>query len=133
MNFDKTEIGNPALGDLGSTFEGQGGATFLEAVIRTGITIVFSIGFLFFIFMLLTGGIDWIRAGADKSQLEAARGKLSNALVGLVVLVAGFALIRLIEAVFTIDILNITIPTLLSTGGQPAAGGGGAGGALITP
>ena len=54
--------------------------------------LISAIGGLFFIFAfcltflyLLTGGLSWLTSGGDKSKLETARDKITNALVGLVI------------------------------------------------
>jgi len=41
------------------------------------------------------GGISWISAGGDKAKLTHARDQLSNAFIGLVVVVAGWAVLAL--------------------------------------
>ncbi len=50
--------------------------------------------FWFFINFTL-GGISWITAGGDKTKLTQARDKLTNAFVGLVIVVAGWAVLAL--------------------------------------
>jgi hypothetical protein len=44
--------------------------------------------------------------------LEGARGTITSALIGLVILFAAFAIIKLIQTFFGISILNFTLPTL---------------------
>lgn len=97
-----------------SSFMGKGGVGFLQAILRTAITVIFAVGFLYFFFILLTGGIDWIRSGSDKAQLEAARGKLSSAFIGLLLLIAAYGIVKLLEAIFGISILNFIVPSLRS-------------------
>lgn len=123
MDLNNNSITNPAIGDLGTTFTGEGsGVAFVSSLISTMVTIILIVGALYFIFQLMTGGVDWIRAGSDKTALEASRGKIVSAVLGLVVLLSAWAIFSLVEAVFGIDILNLTVPTLTGTGG---GGGGG--------
>ena len=70
--------------NLGSLVSGAIGITLLLA------------GVLLFAY-LAWGGIQWITAGGDKAQVEAARGRITNALTGLVIVAAAWALIGLIE------------------------------------
>ena len=63
--------------------------------------------------MMLIGGIQWISSGGDEQGLEAARGKISNALIGMVILFATFAIISLIQTFFGIQILTIDIGPLV--------------------
>lgn len=104
-------IRNPAIGDLGTTY-GQDGAGFVSRLISTGVTIIFIVGSLYFVFMLLTGGVDWIRSGSDKAQLEAARAKISSAGVGLLVLFAAWAVFGLVQSIFGVSLLSFNIPTI---------------------
>lgn len=41
---------------------------------------------------LLQGGLQWISSGGDKAQLEAAQQRITNALIGLVILFASWAI-----------------------------------------
>jgi hypothetical protein len=101
-------ISNPALGSLGN----ESGTSFLQKFIPAAVTVVFVIGILIFFFMLIFGAIRWISSGGDKTALEGARGTITSALIGLVILFAAFAIIKLIQTFFGISILNLTLPTL---------------------
>ena len=60
---------------------------------------------------LVWGGFEWITSGGDKAGMEAARNRITAALVGLVIVAAAWAITKLIETFFGITILgNITIP-----------------------
>jgi hypothetical protein len=104
-------VNNPVLGTLGN----QTGVSFFQKFIPMAITLAFIIGALIFFFMLVIGAIAWISSGGDKQALEGARGKITNALIGIVILFAVFAVIRLIQNFFGISILNLTIPTITGT------------------
>lgn len=102
-------IGNPALGNLNS----NSGVVFFQKLIPSLIGFAFVAGTLIFFFMLLIGAIQWITSGGDKGNLEAARGRISSALVGIIVLFAVFAIIKLIEGFFAIHILTLDIGPLI--------------------
>ena len=72
----------------------------------------FVIGTVIFVFTFITGAIQWITSGGDKTALEGARGRISNALIGLVILFASYAIIKLIEAFFGVNILELDIGAL---------------------
>jgi len=55
-----------------------------------------------FIFLIL-GGLQWITSGGDKGQLEAARNKITNAIVGLIVVAAAFAIMVLVQTFLGLD------------------------------
>jgi hypothetical protein len=103
------QISNPAVGTLGV----NKGLDFLGSAIPAVITIAMVVGVLVFVFILIMGAIQWISSGGDKQGLEAARGKITNAFVGLVILFAVFAIIKLIEIFFGIHVLSLTIPNLI--------------------
>lgn len=104
------KISNPALGPVLQGFSGSGFfAAFLPRLV--GLTLV--IGVLLFFFVFAIGAIQWITSGGDKQALEGARGRISNGLIGLVILFAAFAVIRFIEFFFKINILTIDIGGLM--------------------
>lgn len=104
------QIGNPALGpSLQGFLQSEGGSQFFATLLPNAITLCFVVASVIFLFMIITGAIQWIASGGDKQALEAARGKLSNAIIGIVILFATFAVIKLIEGFFDIKILTIDI------------------------
>lgn len=48
-------------------------------------------------FQLLMAGFSWISSGGDKQALEAARGKLTWALIGILIVAVSWGLIVLME------------------------------------
>jgi hypothetical protein len=103
-------ITNPVIGSLGTP--GDSGGIFLSKGIPAAVGLAFVIGALVFFFMLVLGAIQWISSGGDKQALEGARGRITSALVGLVLLFAALAIIKFIEAFFNINILTLDIGPL---------------------
>lgn len=101
---------------LSTNLQSLSGTQFLGRVIGLLITLGFIVGTVAFLFMLLTGGLAIITSQGDKAKVEQARQQLSTAVIGLVILFAAFAVLNLIEILFNIDLLQITIPTLESIG-----------------
>lgn len=107
------EIGNPVLGPALQGFaKSEGGGAFFTTIIANIITFMFVAGSLIFFFMLATGAIQWITSGGDKQALEGARGKITNAVIGIVLLFASYAIIGLIGNFFGVDILTLDIGPL---------------------
>lgn len=108
--------------DLGGTIGGEGLGPFAkipltgESALR-GVTSAVSavIGFMtiaaaiWFIFQFLTGGFFWISSGGDKQKLHEARERITNAFIGLIIVIAGWAVLALAGQFFGYDIL-ITKP-----------------------
>jgi len=107
------QIKNPALGDTLNGFLQQGGSAFFSTLIPNIIGLCYVIGALIFFFILITGAIQWISSGGDKQALEGARGKITNAFVGLIILFSAFAVISLIETFFHINIMTLDIGPLV--------------------
>lgn len=100
---------NPVLGDLGN----QTGSEFLSKFISGLIQLVFVVGSVIFFFMLVMGAIQWISSGGDKQALEGAKGKITNAIIGIVILLAIFAITKIIETFFGISILTLDLAPLV--------------------
>ncbi len=106
------QIVNPVLpGTLGSGGVSAGPpavGAIISGVIGMLIIVAFVLAFLY----LLLGGFDWITAGGDKAKLQGAREKITNALVGLIVTAAVWAVMMLISDFLGLEFPNFTIPTV---------------------
>ncbi len=102
-------ITNPALGPSLKGLEGVG---FFQKFIPNLIGLSFIIGALIFFAILIICAIQWISSGGDKAAIESARGKLTNAFIGLILLFAAFAIIKFIENFFGVSILTLDIGAL---------------------
>lgn len=81
-------------------------------MVSGAISLVLILVSLVFFFILVLGGLSWITSGGDEKKVAAARAKITNALIGLVIVFAAWAIMKLIGAVFGIDILGtLTIPS----------------------
>ncbi|MEK7611074.1 MAG: hypothetical protein AAB486_01710 [Patescibacteria group bacterium] len=67
-------------------------------------------GLAAFIFLLL-GGFQYVTSGGEKAQAEAARDKITYAIIGMVIIAAAYAGARVIETIFGVSIVSgITWP-----------------------
>ncbi|HEX8923405.1 MAG TPA: hypothetical protein VF828_01585 [Patescibacteria group bacterium] len=80
-------------------------------IISGAVSLVMLVVALVFFFILILGGLRWVTSEGDQKNVEAARNQITNALIGLAIVFAAWAIIKLIGAIFNIDILNFTIPT----------------------
>ena len=104
-----TEVGNPALPQNLTSLTGT---SFMSKIVSTGTSLLLFFGVIIFSFIFILGAIKWLSSSGDKVKLESAQKQISSGLVGLVILLSSFVIIKLIETVFGIDLLNITLPTL---------------------
>lgn len=91
---------NPASGGTGFAF-------YIAQLWRT-IVILGGVAFLLY---FIWGSLEWLMSGGDKQKLESARGKITNGLIGLILLVASYAIAIFLGEVLNIDLLNIIWPT----------------------
>lgn len=62
---------------------------------------------IWFMFQVITAGYGWLSAGGDKTKTEAAWHKITNSLIGLVIVVSAWILIGIIGKIVGLDdILN---------------------------
>ncbi|MFO0703881.1 MAG: pilin [Patescibacteria group bacterium] len=72
--------------------------TFSE-LIGNVIRLIFFIAGLFALIFLLLGGFEWLQSGGEEKKIEAARGKITNSVIGLVVMIAVLSLVIFLEQV----------------------------------
>lgn len=88
------------------------GQLTLPNLISALIRLTLVVAAIVFFFILVIGGIQWIASGGDKAQTEAARNRITAALVGLVIVFAAWAIVALIKTFFNVDIFSLAIPTV---------------------
>jgi hypothetical protein len=104
------QIRNPVLpAGMGGVAGDDGGVALAVTMGNLYQTVVVVGGLALFLYMAW-GGINWILASGDKGKIEDAKNKLTNAVIGMGILVAVIAIVNLLTAVFGFDILNPTIP-----------------------
>ncbi len=55
---------------------------------------------------LIYGGVQWLNSGGSKEKIEEARGRITNALVGLAIVASAWAIYRLVDYFFGIGIVG---------------------------
>ena len=86
----------------------------IGGIVSAIVTLIMILAALIFFFMLVWGGVSYITAGGDKAQTEAARGRITGALIGLVIVFAAWAIVNLVSIFFGIDLLQLNIPNAQS-------------------
>ena len=80
-------------------------------LLSAGIQVAMIVAAILTFVFLVWGGIQWILSGGDKTQTQAARDRITMALVGLGIVAAAWALMKVIGYFFGVDVFNFTIPT----------------------
>jgi len=102
-------INNPALSNR---IAGLTSEEFLSRLLSVVLGLAFIIGSLAFFFIFIVGAIEWITSGGDKVKVDDAKRKLTNALVGLILLFSIFAIANLIDTVFGVNITSFSLDFL---------------------
>lgn len=76
--------------------------SFISRVISA---IIIMAGIAAFLYMIL-GGVKWITSGGEKDKITDARDKVTQAIVGLAVVAAAWAIFRLVDYFFGIGITS---------------------------
>lgn len=105
------QIKNPIAPGL-SPPSSDAALTLLANIIVMLINISLVIAAVVFFFVFLIGGIRWITSSGDKAQIEGARNTIMNALIGLVIVFSLFAILKLIETLFGVNLLQIDLGKL---------------------
>jgi len=80
----------------------------INILIPNLINLVLIAAVVIFFFLLLLGGIQWITSGGDKESLSKAKGKITSALVGIIIVFSAWAILNLVNHFFRI---NYSSPT----------------------
>lgn len=81
----------------------------VSGLVSTVVTGLISVAGLLFFVMLVWGGIQYVLSGGDKAQAQAAKDRITHALIGIVIVAAAFAIAQLIKAVLGVDATNVVI------------------------
>lgn len=91
----------------------------IERVISLIIGVMTVAGGIYFLFTIFQGAFLWISAGGDKAQLQKAQEKIVQAIIGITIVVAAYALVSLIGTILNFDILSPASLLKESLGGGP--------------
>ena len=69
-----------------------------QNLLQATLTIAFLIGISLAIIFIIYAGIQWAMSGGDKQKLQQARLKITFSIIGLVVILAAFFIVRVVFA-----------------------------------
>jgi len=98
-----SEVSGVGPFQTGITGGAKAGLGNLLSSIITTLTIVGGLAFVIFFFI---GGLKWITAGGDKAKVSEAQAQMTQAAIGLIVIVVSTFVVGIVGAVLGIDILN---------------------------
>lgn len=76
---------------------------------------------LMFLIYFIVAALAWITSGGEKGKVEAARQQMTNAAIGLIIVIASYSIVGIVGGVLGVDILNPVkiIQTLIPKGATP--------------
>lgn len=115
-----TPSGNTGSGGLIGGIDLANPISSTEQLLSQILGFITLLGGLIFIIMFLNGAFKWISGGDDSAKIGKARDLMVQAVIGLIVMVAGYAIIGLIGSVVGFDILNpaANLRSIFGLGGQ---------------
>lgn len=106
------QIVNPVLPDALGRGGNSTGPSALGSIISSLVGVFLILAFISALLYMLLGGFDWITSGGDKTKLQSSRDKITNSLVGLVVVGASWAVMMIVGNFMGIDFPNLPIPVI---------------------
>jgi len=105
MNHLLATISNPAIG-------GPQGESALGVYIGVAVKTILVLGAVVVLLLLAWGAFQILTSGGDSKGQEKGRNIIQNAIIGLVILAALFPIIKALEIILNISILNIEFPSV---------------------
>lgn len=87
---------------------GAGWDTLFSGIISKAIGLLTIVAGVYFIFLLISGGISWMSSGGDKAKLANARSTMFSGAIGLTIVVAALFLAEIFGGL--INLPNILDP-----------------------
>lgn len=110
MNTDACSGGFGLLVEGNDVSKGVASIECLVPLIANIIQAVVSLGAVALFIMLLVGGFNFLFSSGDQKKLEAAKGTVTQAIVGIVIMSVAFLIIKTIEVFTGVPITELTIP-----------------------
>lgn len=82
------------------------GVSNLGFLISAGIKLAMLLAVLIVFVYLVWGGFQWITSGGDKAAVDAAKHRLTAAIIGLAIIACAWAFILIVENFFGISIFG---------------------------
>lgn len=108
VNLNFGEVANEreitGTADYDPDAEDAGFGSFISRILNIIVIIAALVLFL----MLIWGGMEWITSGGDKGKVEKARNRITQSIIGMIVLAGVVALYALMQQFLGFELLNFT-------------------------
>lgn len=113
------QLRNPVLPESlggGTAPDYTRGGEVIGSLVGNIVGLIFIFSFFLTFLYLLTGAMAWVTSGGDKASLEAARNKITHAIVGLLIVAATWAIMTIVAQFIGFkDFPKLPIPTVGQT------------------
>lgn len=93
--------------DIGQEVTGFFGYTCIGSLVSNAVSVAFILSSIAFFILLVVGGIEWLTSGGDKAKVQEAQKRISNAVIGLAIVAASWAIFTLALEFFGIDLSQL--------------------------
>lgn len=80
-----------------------------ECLFSNFISVILAFAGIVLFIMLVTGGFRYLVSGGDPKAVESAKGTLTQAIVGIVILVLAFLILKLIETITGVPVTQFKV------------------------
>lgn len=119
-----SEAAGDKIGTISVVRTNDAGVESISRLISAAFGVALLLAVIFVFAQLIMGGYSWISAGGDKAKVEEARTRITNALIGLAIVAAAWALIIVIGKFFGVDITRLSLPAATGTNQGEISGSG---------
>jgi hypothetical protein len=104
----ETTIGNfTGIGPYGNPPGPLSAIQSFMGIISSIIGLLTILGGLWFLFQIILGGLRWISSGGDKQANQEAQKRITNALMGIIIVIFAYAFTGLIGLIFGLETIDV--------------------------
>ncbi|PIY80946.1 MAG: hypothetical protein COY80_00040 [Candidatus Pacebacteria bacterium CG_4_10_14_0_8_um_filter_42_14] len=92
--------GRNSIADINSSQVGLG------VMVSRVLTIAMTIAALMVLINLIWGAMEWVTSGGDTGKLESSRGRITQSVIGIIVLASVVAIFSLLQVFLGIEVLT---------------------------
>lgn len=96
----------PHYGEVQAPTGIPSGTTSPSDIINVGIALLVALGIIASLIFLLYGGILWITSQGDKGKIDHARRTITFSIVGLIVIILSFVIVRTVGYLLGVPLLS---------------------------
>ena len=90
--------------DIKTELETQGAVFDINQFVNAGTQLALAIAILAVMAYVIWAGYEWLTAGGDKAKVEAARSRITNAILGLTIVATVWILFTILDRFFGIGL-----------------------------